>query len=129
MTNSVPLDYLREQYPALAAKGGRQVFIGWMHRAAFRKAPAYSGEKADGACMVLYAPTERFPMSPTLAELRRDIRSSPADIARADDSIVEGAKEDGVELERAEFNAHAWAVIPDFEWRRMEDIAKTARTH
>ena len=129
MTNSVPLDYLREQYPALAAKAGPQVFIGWMHRAAFREAPTDSGENADGACMVLYAPTERFPSTPTLAELRRDIRSSPADIARADDSIVEGAKEDGVELKRAEFNAHAWAVIPDFEWRRMENIAKRPRMH
>ena len=125
MANNEPMVYLRENYPGLAAKAG-QCFIGWMHRMAFPNAPIQFDDDPAEGCMVLYAPTQVFPEALTLGDLRRHVTSSSAALARADDSIVDGARADGVELNRDEFDPQAWAVIPDFDWPRLEKEATKA---
>ena len=114
-----PMTFLTKEYPVLAAKAGPRKFLGWMHREAFPNAPDdpnYDG----GGTLVLYAPKELFPETPTLGDMRRNLKPEPQGVARADDMIVQGAMLDGVDLERETFDPHAWAVIPDFEWPRIE---------
>ena len=121
------INYLREHWPRVAAKAGPRGFMGWMHRPSFPHAPHRTDAEIGAAagCLVLYAPKERFPTTRTLHEMRRDVNSTVADLARADDSIVEGARADGVVLDRKTFDPDAWAVVPDFEWPELETEAET----
>ena len=118
MGQSLPITYLRTQHPALAERAGPRGFIGWMHRKAFPNAPP--APDARSGCMVLYAPTERFPEAVTLAEMRAGKNRTTRATQIADDMIVKGAREDGVKLDRKKFDAKAWAVIPDFLWEKVE---------
>lgn len=126
MDESQPLNYVRVNYPRLMAKAGARAFAGWMCRETFPDAPPAGPREAHEGCMVLYAPTERFPETATLAQMRAGLRADPAAIAHANDMIVKGAKEDGVHIDRRRFNPHAWAVIPDFMWPEHERTAEGA---
>ena len=123
---SGPMAYLLDHYPKVAANAGPRKFLGWMLPQSLPGAPPEAG--ADGrGCMVLYAPKELFPDAPTLGELRYGRNGDHRTLSRANDLIVDGANKDGVKLDRAKFDPHAWAVIPDFNWPILENQRRTTR--
>ena len=108
------MTYLLDHYPKVAAKAGPRKFLGWMLPQSLPGAPPEAG--ADGrGCMVLYAPKELFPDAPTLGELRYGRNGDHRALSRGNDLIVDGANKDGVKLDRAKFDPHAWAVIPGLQ--------------